>query len=261
MRRLRDGRGWAGCRGEGDERCGICTGNGGLGRANFRCGFRASRLRTGRDARGSAGVQFQLWPRGSVWQHCRCDIPEFLVESWKVGSQRGGELNFAKLARAQLGQRFLADLQARTHGAGQLLELHDIGKVWKNLRRLRRSGGIDQRLARMRRMYGIGEDALARMKGVGALGRESLRGFAARGRFGFGALHLHQRKIIDRAGPCELRVLERGIVERRGRKLRERHHDKDEVPQGGGNQGTAGNPPLDPAISKKSSTQKTFGDI
>src|SRR6266404_990256 len=98
------------------------------------------------------------------------------------------------------------------------------------------------------------------MEGVGALGRGSLRGFAARAWFGSGTFHLHQRKIIDRARPCELGVLERGIVGRRGGELRERHDNKNEVPQGGGNQGTAGNVPLNPAVSKKSPPQKTLGE-
>src|SRR6266478_5806264 len=68
----------------------------------------------------------------------------------------------------QLGERFLADLQTRTRRASRLLELHDVRKVRKNLRRLERGGGVDQCLARMIGVHGISEDALARMEGVGA---------------------------------------------------------------------------------------------
>src|SRR5438034_996427 len=83
-------------------------------------------------------------PRGGgVRQHRRRDIREFLVQCGEVGSGFGGQLHFAKLTRAQLGERLLADLQARTRRSGQLLELHDVGKVRKNFRRLERRGGIN----------------------------------------------------------------------------------------------------------------------
>ena len=184
-----------------------------------------------------------------------------MVQLRKVGSRRGHELNLAKLTRAQLGECFLADLQARTRRAGQSLELDEIGEVGKNFGRLRGSSRIDQRQARMRRADGIGEDALPRMEGVGALARESLRGFAARAAFGFGTLHFHQREISDGARPGEFGVLERGVMGRRGGEPRERHDDENEVPQGGGSQSTAWNALLDPAIAEKSPTQKSLGDI
>src|SRR6266699_1166844 len=122
------------------------------------------------------------------------------------------------------------------------MELHHIRKVWKNLRRLKRGGGVDQRLARMIGMYGIGENALARMEGIGAFRWKRLGGLAARACFGFRTLH--QRKIFDRAGPGELRVLEGGKVARGCGEPRGRHNDKNDVPEGSGNNGAAWNAAL-----------------
>src|SRR5260370_14667538 len=238
--RRRDGRRRAGGRREGDERHGISILNAGLRAAKFqgRCCFTSLRIVS--DARSGAGVQFQLWPRGSVWQRGGRYGCELLVEGWKIGSRFGGQLHFAKPTRAQLGERLVADLKARTRRGGHLLELHDIGKVRKNLWRLQTSGGIDQRLARMRRVRRIGEDVLPRMEGISALSRERFRRFAARAGLGFGTLHLHKRKIMDRAGPGEFRVLERVKVACGGRELRGGDYAKKEVPQGGGERGPHG---------------------
>src|SRR2546430_10635546 len=99
------------------------------------------------------------------------------------------------------------------------------------------------------------------MECVGAFARERFSsGLAARTRLGLGSLHLHQRKISDRPGPGEFGVVERGMVARGSGEPRERHDDKNEVPQGSSNQRTAGNALLNPAISEESSAQKTLGD-
>src|SRR6266436_3835674 len=99
-------------------------------------------------------------------------------------------------------------------------------------------GGVD----------GIGEDALARVESVGALGREGLGGFAARAGLGFGSFHFEQREIGDGAGPGDFGVIEGGIVTRRRWEMGERHQDKNKVPQGSGYQGAAGDAALNPAF-------------
>src|SRR5258708_11455892 len=100
----------------------------------------------------------------------------------------------------------------------------------------------------MRGANGISEDALARVESACAFGRQGFLRFAAGTRFGFGSFHFHQRKISDRTGPGELRVVECGKVGCGGWEMRRGHHDKYEVPQGGGDDGAARKPALDPAL-------------
>src|SRR5216684_1649699 len=111
-------------------------------------------------------------------------------------------------------------------------------------------GGVD----------GIGEDALARVESVGALGREGLGGFAARAGLGFGSFHFEQREIGDGAGPGDFGVIEGGIVARRRWELGVRHQDKNKVPQGGSYQGAARGAALDPAFLEEAAMQKVLGD-
>src|SRR5260370_16494207 len=112
----------------------------------------------------------------------------------------------------------------------------------------------------MRWVHRIGEDALARVEGVGTLRREGPIWFAARTRFGFGSFPVEQREIGDGAGPGELSVLKGGKVGRGGGEVRGWHDDKNEVPQGGGNHGAAGDFSLDPAFLEEVASQKVFGD-
>src|SRR6266481_5081338 len=111
----------------------------------------------------------------------------------------------------------------------------------------------------MRWADGIGEDALARMESVGAFGSQRLIGFAAWAGFGFRSFHLHQRKISDRTGPGEYRVIECGVVAGGG-EPGERHQDKNEVPQGGGYQSAAGDAVLDPALFEETAGQEVLRD-
>jgi len=111
----------------------------------------------------------------------------------------------------------------------------------------------------MRRTDGIGEDALARMEGVGSLRREWLSRLAARAGLGLRRLHLQQRKVGDRAGPGEFGVIELGSSASRRGKLGEWHQDKNEVPQSSGDQGAARDAALDPAFFEEAYTAKLFG--
>src|SRR6266852_8848436 len=110
-------------------------------------------------------------------------------------------------------------------------------------------GGVD----------GIGEDALARVEGVGAFGRKGLIGFAARDGLGFGSFPFEQREIGDGAGPGEFGILERGRMARGG-EPRVRHEDENEMPQGGSYQGAARDATLDPALLEEAAMQKVLGD-
>src|SRR5229473_1619510 len=112
----------------------------------------------------------------------------------------------------------------------------------------------------MRRANGIGKDALARMESVGAFGRQRLIRLATRTWFRFGSFHFHQRKISDRTGPGELRVVECGKVGCGSGETRRRHHDKYEVPQGGGDDGAARNAAFNPALFEETAGQEVLRD-
>src|SRR6266851_4530824 len=111
-------------------------------------------------------------------------------------------------------------------------------------------GGVD----------GIGEDALARVESVGALGREGLGGFAARAGLGFGSFHFEQREIGDGAGPGDFGVIEGGIVARRRWELGVRHQDKNKEQQGGSYQGAAGDESLNPAFPEETVGEEVLRD-
>src|SRR6266853_3529970 len=100
----------------------------------------------------------------------------------------------------------------------------------------------------MRGVHGIGEDALAGMESLGALGRQRLIGLAARAGFVFGGLHFHQREVGDGAGPSKLGVVEGGKVGWGGGEVRGRQDDKNDMPQRGGYQSAARDFALDPAF-------------
>src|SRR5882762_10416916 len=112
----------------------------------------------------------------------------------------------------------------------------------------------------MRGANGISEDALARVESACAFGREGFLRFAAGARFGFGSFHFHQRKISDRTGPGELRVIEGGKVSCGGWEMRRGHHDKYEVPQGGGDDGATGDFAFDPTLFEETAGQEVLRD-
>src|SRR5215470_2738722 len=152
----------------------------------------------------------------------------------------------------KLRKHFFADFEVRPRRTLYLLKLHDVRKVGKNLGRLGRSGGIDQRLAWMIRVRGIGENALAWMEGVRAFRWKRLFRFTPRARLGLRNFSIEQRKIINRPRPRQLNVVERWIATRCGRKLWKRHDEKHDMPQGCCNHGAARNSPLHPAFLEKS---------
>src|SRR3977135_2974812 len=98
------------------------------------------------------------------------------------------------------------------------------------------------------------------MESVGALRREGLSGLAAQAGLGLRTLHFYRAKIGDGARPGKLRVVKGGKVGCRGGELRERHDEKDQVPQCGSNQGATGNAGLNAAIPKQASPQKILGN-
>jgi hypothetical protein len=93
----------------------------------------------------------------------------------------------------------------------------------------------------------IGKNALPRMIGVRALGREQFLGLAARAGLGFCARDLQQGKIIDRAGPGQLKIIE-GRVSAGRRKLRERSRKKSHVPQRRSDESAPRDAALHPAV-------------
>jgi len=107
---------------------------------------------------------------------------------------------------------------------------------------------------------GIGNDALARMEGVGAFGGKRLFRFAARRGFGFGSFHFHQRKIGDWAGPGELGVIEFVKMSRCAGEPRGRHDEKNDMPQRGSKDRAAGNAALNPALLEEAAVEKVLGD-
>ena len=107
---------------------------------------------------------------------------------------------------------------------------------------------------------GIGNDALARMESVGTFGRKRLSRFAARRGFGFRSFHFHQGKIGDGTGPGELGVIEFVKMSRCAGEPRERHDEKNEMPQRGSKDCAAGDAALDPALLEEAAIQKVFGD-
>ena len=78
-------------------------------------------------------------------------------------------------------------------------------------------------------------------------------------RLGFRSFHVQQRQIVDGSRPGKFHVIECGIVMRPGRKLRERHYEKDDMPQSRGNQCPARKPALNPAIFEESFDRKSLG--
>src|SRR5271168_1046977 len=141
------------------------------------------------------------------------------------------------LARMKLRERLFADLDTRPRWRWSRLQLHDVGQFRNKFRREWRRGGIDDRLPRMIGMYGIGDDALPRMKRVGALWRKRLRRIGMRGRLRFRCANLESREVLDGAGPGKLRVVEGRVVAKGCGQQRERRHEKDNVPQRGGKYG------------------------
>ena len=84
----------------------------------------------------------------------------------------------------KLRKHFFADFEVRPRRTLYLLKLHYVRKVGENLRRLGRSGGIDQRLTRMIGVCGVRKNALAWMEGVRAFAGKRLFWFAPRARLG-----------------------------------------------------------------------------
>lgn len=115
-------------------------------------------------------------------------------------------------------------------------------------------------MTRMVWVNGIGNDALARMESVGAFGRKRLFRFAARRGFGFRSFHFHQREIGDGAGPRELGLIEFVKMNRCAGEPRGRHDEKNDMPQGRGNDCAAGDFALDPAFFKEAAIEKVLGD-
>jgi len=113
----------------------------------------------------------------------------------------------------------------------------------------------------MVRMCRVSENALPWMESVSAFLRERFLRFAAGTGLGFGSLRRQERQIGDRPRPGEFRVIERGIVAGRGPKLREGHEKKSDMPQRRGNQGTAGNTSLDPAVLEETFRQKILRNV
>src|SRR5437660_2834966 len=108
---------------------------------------------------------------------------------------------------------------------------------------------------------GIGNDALARMEGVGAFGGKRLFRFAARRGFGFRSFHFHQGKIGDGAGPGKLGVIEFVKMSRGSGEARRRHDDENDVPQSGCKNCAAGDFALDPTLLEEAAIQKVLGDV
>src|SRR5580704_979975 len=108
----------------------------------------------------------------------------------------------------------------------------------------------------MRGVHRISKDALPWMKGVRPLRWQRFFRLAARTGVGLVPLVFHEGKIIDRPRPGELCVVEGGIMPGRSGDPRIRQDQKDDMPQRSGEQGTARNSPLDPAILKETAGQK-----
>src|SRR5208337_4886298 len=138
-------------------------------------------------------------------------------------------------------------ISRRGHGS----QVHYVGHVRQNFRRIERSRRIDQSLPRMRWMRRIRENSLARMEGVGAFGRRRIgRTFGARRGFLF-ARHVEKRQIVDRSGPRQLRIVERRVAFCRSRKLRPGNQQKRHLEGGGRQNSAAGESAINPAIAKK----------
>ena len=228
--------------------------------AYFRRRFGVSCLRARRDSRRRASVQFQFWACWCVGRGGQREVPEFLVKGGQVRRRRGRRCGGSMFAWAQLGKCLFADLDSWTSRPRQLLELNNIRQIRKNFWGLGGRSGIDQRLPRMVRMCRVSEDALAGMESVSAFLRERFFRLAARTGLGFGTLRRQERQIGDRPRPGEFRVVERGIVAGRSLELREGHEKKSYMPQRRGNQGTAGNASLHPAVLEKTFRQKILGN-
>src|SRR5438067_13551128 len=115
----------------------------------------------------------------------------------------------------------------------------------------------------MIRMHRVAEDVLPRMERVRSFRWQRLFRLAAPSRFalrlGFRSFHVQQRQSVDGSRPRKFHVIERGIVMRPGRKLRERHYEKDDMPQSRGNQCPARNHALNRAILEASLDRKSLG--
>src|SRR5271166_4872278 len=116
----------------------------------------------------------------------------------------------------------LADFDARTGGNGGGLQLNDVGHIGKNFWRELRRDGIEQSLARMIWMDGIGDDGLAGMEGVGTFPGKRLGWIAVREKLGLGGADFEFGEVFDGAGPGELRIVEGGVVANGSGKQRER---------------------------------------
>ncbi len=136
----------------------------------------------------------------------------------------------------KLREGLLIDLNFGFSGNGRGLQLHDVGKIRQNFWRRGRRGGIDERLSRMGDDCWVGEDALARMEGVGAFGSEGIFWIAAGAwRRCFDAGKIQRRQIVDRAGPGELKIFQCGVFVGSCFQARPRQQAQHDVEEDSGN--------------------------
>jgi len=148
-------------------------------------------------------VQFNFGRAGAFGESA-CVIRRFLFECRNVRSD--ASVTWLRDAReAQLGECFLADLQARTRRPA-------ISWNWTILGRAGRIFGGSRGAAELinvwRGCVGCTESVKmrCRMECVGAFWRQRLLG-SPRGSAWLWSVHLDQRKIIDRPGPGEFGVI------------------------------------------------------
>jgi len=143
-----------------------------------------------------------------------------------------------------------------------LLQQDDIWQAGKNFWRDDAGGGVDQGLARVRWRDRVGENPLARMERFGSLAWERFGDVATRAwSCGLGRAHgrkFQRGKIIDWTGPGKLEIFKRRIFSRPGGKIRPGCQQKNEVPQGGSDHGSARDATFDPAIPEKFPAYKFF---
>src|SRR5580704_3127073 len=108
-------------------------------------------------------------------------------------------------------------------------------------------------------MYRVGDDALARMEGVGAFGGNRLGRVAGQNRLGLCGANLQSREVFDGAGPGELGIIKGGVVMNDCGKPGDRRYKKNNVPQRGGENGALGNAALDPAIAEVIAAEEFSG--
>src|SRR6266436_6466392 len=111
----------------------------------------------------------------------------------------------------------------------------------------------------MRWMHRIGDDALARMEGVGAFGGNRLGRVAAQNRLGLCRGNFESREVLDGAGPSELGIIKDGVAMNDCGEPGDRRYKKNDVPQRSGEDGAFGNAALDPAIAEIVAGEKFSG--